>query len=74
MTTKNPLTMAAVYGGGAPPGGHVAVTLRGLDAVSESAGTTADADGSWKVLLQPKKAGGAYSIQAKSGSDVGLQP
>jgi sialate O-acetylesterase len=69
---KNPSARAAVYGGGAAAGSAVKVALSPTDAAtlrlatSETFSTTAGEDGSWKVLLAPKPAGGSFTVTATS--------
>ena len=68
-TTAAPKTQAAVYGGGAKPGATVAVKVgtAGLGEVLYR--DVANADGSWKVLLAPKPAGGDFTVTATSGAE-----
>lgn len=74
---KNPAAQAAVYGGGAAPGAAVKVVLSPADvggagalasAVVETFETSAAQDGSWKVLLAPKPAGGTFTLTASAAA------
>ena len=72
-TAAAPNTQAAVFGSGAAPGSKVTIRLTGTgggalpgEAVAEETEGTASADGSWKVLLAPKPAGGDFTVSATS--------
>ncbi len=76
---KNPAAQAAVYGGGAAPGAAVKVVLSpaGADQAGALASavdtfeTSAAQDGSWKVLLAPKPAGGTFTVTASASASSG---
>ncbi len=61
---------AAVFGGGANPGDTLSVDLLSdaPESTTESYKTVARSDGTWKVLMDPKKAGGSYALSVRGSS------